>query len=187
MDSPETADNTPSCANNRLLRGLDAINQWLARPVFWLTLLMVLTTCAVVLMRRLLGMGSVALQEAVIYMHAAMFLLGTASALRAGALVRVDIFYRRFSATARAWVDALGTLVFLLPFCVFVFWISWDFVVRAWVIAERSSDAGGLAYVYLLKSLIPVFALSLALQALAELVRATCVLIQPRREAGHAD
>ncbi len=186
MDSPETAHKMPSCADNRLLRGLEAVNLWLARPIFWLTLLMVLTTCAVVLMRRLLGLGSVALQEAVIYMHAAMFLLGSASALRAGALVRVDIFYRRFSVTARAWVDALGTLVFLLPFCVFAGWISWDFVTRAWVIAERSSDAGGLAYVYLLKSLIHVFALSLGLQALAELVRAACILIQPPREAADA-
>lgn len=172
---------------NRLLRGLDAVNQWLSQPVFWLTLLMVLATCVVVLMRRFLGMGSIALQEAVIYLHAAMFLLGTASALRAGALVRVDIFYRRFSPVARAWVDALGTLVFLLPFCVFVFWISWDFVVRAWVIAERSNDAGGLAWVYLLKSLIPVFAVSLALQALAELLRAACVLTGGPQGDHHAD
>ena len=162
-----------------LLRVLDGINAWLGRTVSWLTLAMVIATCIVVVSRRFFGVGSIALQESVTYMHAAVFLLGAASALRAGSLVRVDIFYRRFSVSARAWVDSLGALVFLLPFCVFIFWISWDFVSRAWLIGEASTDAGGLAYVYLLKSLILLFALALGLQGIAELMRAGCHLLWP--------
>ncbi|HEY7885663.1 MAG TPA: TRAP transporter small permease subunit [Cellvibrionaceae bacterium] len=180
---------TPIDTDNCLLRGLDTLNCWLSRPVFWLTLVMVLAACMVVILRRFLGVGSIALQEAVVYLHATVFLLGAASAFKAGAMVRVDIFYRRFSDTTRAWIDALGTLLFLLPFCIFVFWISWDFVARAWFIGEQSSDAGGLAYVYLLKTLILLFALTLMLQALAELVRASLVLISPKAtgEQRHAD
>src|SRR5690606_2981453 len=147
------------------------------RGLAWLTLAMVLTTCAVVILRRVLGMGSIALQESVIYMHSAVFLLGAAYALKHGAQVRVDIFYRRFSGRQRAWVNCLGSLVLLLPLTLFTGFISWDFVTSSWRIGEGSTDSGGLAGVYLLKSLIPLMASSLTLQALAELVRNLMLLM----------
>ncbi|MCP8899738.1 TRAP transporter small permease subunit [Gilvimarinus xylanilyticus] len=164
-----------------MVRHLDAITEWTGRCCAWLTLVMVLTTVAVVLLRRFLGLGATGLQEAVIYMHAAVFLLGAGYALKHGEQVRVDIFYRRFSPRTRAWVDALGTLVFLLPMCVFVAAICWSFVLNSWHIGEVSTDAGGLPTVYLLKSLMLLFALSLGLAALAELGRAIAVLVWGER------
>ncbi|MDO3381452.1 TRAP transporter small permease subunit [Gilvimarinus algae] len=178
--NPSTNDTQRSV---RLLYWLDAVTEWTGRAVSWLTLLMVVVTCAVVVVRRFLGLGSIGLQESVIYMHAAVFLLGAGFALKHSEQVRVDIFYRRFSPRARAWVDALGTLVFLLPLCGFVAAISWSFVLGSWQVGEISTDAGGLPYVYLLKSLILVFAASLTLAALAELLRALCVLVwEPVRD-----
>ena len=175
-------DETP--APPRLLRWLDRLTEAAGALAAWLTLVMVIATCAVVVLRRFLGVGSIAMQESVVYMHAAVFLLGAALALKHGSQVRVDVFYRRFSARGKAWVDALGALVFLLPLCGFTFWISLDFVMGAWQVGERSTDAGGLAYVYALKTLILVFAVTLALSGVAELWRAARVLT---REGHHAD
>lgn len=161
----------PPVAIRVLVSGLDTVTEWLGRTTAWLAPLMVLATCAVVLLRYGLGQGSVALQESVIYMHAALFMLGAGYALKHHRQVRVDILYRRFSPEGRAWVDALGGLLFLIPLAVFIGWISQDFVRSAWRIREMSADSGGLPWVYLLKTLIPLLALSLLLQAVAEVLR----------------
>ena len=68
-------------------------------------------------------------------------------------------------------MDALGSLVFLIPLAIFIGWISQDFVRSAWRIREVSADSGGLPWVYLLKSLIPLLAVTLVLQAVAEVLR----------------
>jgi len=154
-----------------VLRIVDAVTEFVGRHVAWLVLAMMAITCLVVLLRYGFGIGSIALQESVIYLHASVFLLGAGYALKHHNQVRVDIFYRRFSPRGRSWVDALGSLILLLPLALFTGWISWDFVVSAWRVHETSTDAGGLGAVYWLKSLLLVFSVSLALQALAELLR----------------
>ncbi len=160
-----------------LISALDGVTEWTGRAVSWLTPVMVLTTCAVVILRYFLGISSIALQESVTYMHAAVFMLGAAYALKHHNQVRVDIFYRRFRPQSRAWVDALGALVFLLPLAVFIGWISRDFVLSAWQIRETSADSGGLRLVYWLKTLIPLLALTLVIQALAEVLRQLLILM----------
>lgn len=137
---------------------------------------MVTVVSAVVLVRAALDTGSVAAQELVTYLHAALFMLCLAYTLKEDGHVRVDVFYRRMNKTNRAWINALGAVLFLLPFSLFLLFISWDFVTRSWEIGETSSDAGGLAVVYALKSLIPLAAVLLALQALGEIVRNLLVL-----------
>lgn len=176
MDSSSSAEKPVRAP--ALLRFLDQFTEWTGRGVSWLTLVMVLATCLVVIARRFMGLGTAGLQESVVYMHAAVFLLGAGFAFKHAEQVRVDIFYRTMSPRAKAWVDALGTLVFLMPFCGFVAAISWDYVKTSWQIAEVSTDAGGLPFVYLFKSLILLFAASLCLAALAEFLRAACALTQ---------
>ncbi len=144
----------------------------------WLALAMCLVTCAVVLLRYGFDFGSVATQESVTYMHAALFMLAAGFTFKRGGHVRVDIFYRRFSARGQAWVNAVGTVLFLLPFCVFVLLVSWPFVHEAWLIREASAEPGGLPYIYLLKTLIPLLAINLALQGLAELLRNALFLVE---------
>lgn len=137
---------------------------------------MVMVVSAVVLVRAALDFGSVAAQELVTYLHAALFMLCLAYTLKEDGHVRVDVFYRRMGRTNRAWINALGSVLFLLPFSFFLIFISWDFVTRSWEIGETSGDAGGLAVVYALKSLIPLAAVLLALQGLSEIVRSLLVL-----------
>lgn len=169
--SAEPIQHSSALLCQRLLAILDAITEYTGRSLAWLSVVMVLATCGVVILRRFLGLGSIALQESVVYLHSAVFLLGAAYALKHHGQVRVDIFYRRFTPRQRAWVDCLGSLVFLLPLALFTGFISWDFVASAWRTSEGSTDSGGLGGVFLLKSLIPLMALSLTLQALAELLR----------------
>lgn len=161
---------------NRLIQLIDHTTLWVGRTIAWLTLIMVIATCIVVFMRRGLDLGSIALQESITYMHAVIFLLGAAYALKRDGQVRVDIFYRQFSPVKKAWVNSLGTLLFLIPTCGFIGFISIDFVVSSWQIREGSTDSGGLDYVYLLKSLILVMAFTMILQGIAELLRSALVL-----------
>jgi TRAP-type mannitol/chloroaromatic compound transport system permease small subunit len=158
-------------------RGIDA----LGRAVAWLTLALVGLAFGLVLVRYVLGTGSLAGQEAVLWVHSLVFLLGAAYALRHGQHVRVDLLYQRFTPRGKAWVDLLGTLVFLLPFCVFMLWISLDYVAASWGQREGSREPGGLPGVFLLKTLIPLSAGLLALQGVALALRAWLVLRGARR------
>lgn len=144
---------------------------------------MVIITCIVVVLRHVFSIGSIALQESVTYMHALVFMMGAAYALKTGDHVRVDIMYRRFSSQTRAWIDALGSLLFALPVMLFIGFGSWDFVKESWRISEGSNDSGGLAGVYLLKSLLLVMAFCVSAQAIAELLRNLMVLMLPDEEA----
>ncbi len=157
---------------------VDAFTDLCGRLLSWLVLFMaVLTTCVVVL-RYGFDIGSIATQETVTYMHGCVFLLGAAYALKKGAHVRVDIFYRYFSARTRAWVDSLGGIVFLLPLCAFILAGSWGYVSESWGMRESSAEPGGIPAVFLLKTLIPLMAINLALQGLAEILRNALVLTE---------
>ncbi|MEZ5541129.1 MAG: TRAP transporter small permease subunit [Pseudomonadota bacterium] len=154
----------------RLARLLDGFAEQTGRLLSWLTLAMVVITCVVVLLRYAFGIGSIALQESVTYLHALVFMLCAAYTLRHDAHVRVDIFYQRWSPRARAWVDLLGTLLLLAPVCVFILVSSLDYVAVSWSIREGSREAGGLDGVYLLKTAIPVMAALLLLQGCAQVI-----------------
>ena len=103
-------------------------------------------------------------------------MLAAAWTLQQGGHVRVDIFYAGASPRARAWVDLLGALVLLLPFVGVLAWFALPFVARSWAILERSPEASGLPLVFLLKTLVPLYALLLAAQGIAQAARAWVVL-----------
>lgn len=149
----------------------EAFIDWTGRTVSWLSLLLVLTTFVVVVLRYVFDDGSIALQESTTYLHASIFLIGMAYTLQQDAHVRVDIFYARLSKSNKAWVDLFGSFFLLLPFMLFVSWISWTYIADSWSVLEGSREAGGLPGVFLLKSLILVMTFLLSLQALTQVVR----------------
>lgn len=165
-----------------LIRWLDAIAEFTGNTTAWLTGIMVIIACIVVGLRHLFGIGSIALQESVTYMHALVFMMGAAYTLKRGGHVRVDIVYRRMSVRKRAWVDVLGSLLFTLPLMIFIGWGSWEFVQESWRINEGSANSGGVGGVYLLKSILPLMALSVSLQAIAELLCSLLVLMNVTAE-----
>ena len=141
-------------------------------------LALVLVTFGVVVLRYLFEIGSIALQESILYLHASIFMLGAAYTLRVDGHVRVDIFYRHFSTRIQALVDLLGALLLLLPVCGFLLWVSWDYAVTAWSLREGSREAGGLPYVYLLKTLIPVTAVLLILQGISQALNSLATVLR---------
>ncbi len=156
--------------------GIDRVVAAIGRAVAWLALLVVLVQLAVVVLRYLFGIGSIWLSEAVIYGHAAMFMLAAAWTLQQNGHVRVDVFYAEASPRAKALVDLCGALLLLLPFVAVIAWYGFPYVARSWTILERSREVSGLPFVYLLKSLIPLFALLLGLQGVSQAIRAALVL-----------
>jgi TRAP-type mannitol/chloroaromatic compound transport system permease small subunit len=142
------------------------------QAVAWLAVAMVLVQFAVVIMRYGLGIGSIWLQESILYAHAALFLLAAAWTLRDDGHVRIDIFYADAPPRRKALVDLLGALLLLLPFMAVLAWYAWPYVARSWAIHERSQEISGLPFVYLLKTLLLAFALLMALQGVAQAIRA---------------
>ena len=149
-----------------MIRSLEKLIELVGHGVSWLALGMAIGTVVVVLLRHVAGAGSVALQESVAYMHAALFTLGASYTLLGDGHVRVDVLHRSWSEKTRAVVDLLGTALMLGPFCAYVGWKSIRYVGNSWRILEGSPEAGGLPAVFLLKTLIPLMVLLLALAGL---------------------
>ena len=123
-----------------------------------------------------MDMGSVFLQDVVLYLHGSLFLLGTAFALKRGAHVRVDIFYRNFNVSKKALVDLLGNVIFLQPVCWTILLYSWGYVEFSWRIMEVSPEPDGLPFVYIQKSLLIAVAVLLSLQSLSEILKSYLVI-----------
>jgi len=157
---------------------LDRFSASLGKATSWLTLLMVLVTFAVVVMRYVFDLGFIWLQESVVWMHACVFMVGAAYTLQQEEHVRVDIFYRAMTQRRRAWVDLTGVIVFLLPLCAFLCWAAFDFVLVSWRLHEASRESGGLPYplIPLLKSILIVMPITLGLQGLSLLFRSIASL-----------
>lgn len=159
---------------------IDRFTGAIGRGVAWLALLVVLVQFALVVARYAFGLGSIWLSETVIYAHAALFLLAAAWTLSANGHVRVDVFYAHAAPRTRAWVDLAGALALLMPFALTLIWLSAPYAARSWAILEGSREASGLPLVFALKTLIPVFAAMMALQGVAQAIRALAALKGPR-------
>jgi len=107
-------------------------------------------------------------------------MLAAAWTLRAEGHVRVDIFYAEASTRTRAFIDFVGAILLLLPFMLVLLWLSVPYAARSWAILEHSQETSGLPLVFVLKTLIPVFAVLMALQGLAQAIRAAAVLARTR-------
>lgn len=147
--------------------------------VAWGMLSLVLLAALVVVLRYGFDYGSIALQEAVLYNHAILFMMGMGYTLFQNKHVRVDVFYNHQSPKKQAWIDLIGSLLLAMPVVVFIFWSSWDYVTSSWVIHEASAEAGGLAYVYLLKSIILLMTVTLGMQVLSMMAESWIKITQP--------
>jgi TRAP-type mannitol/chloroaromatic compound transport system permease small subunit len=165
----------------RIADEIDRITAAVGRLAAWCSLYVVIAEFAVVVFRYALGFGSIRLQESVLYAHAGLFMLAAAWTLQIDGHVRVDIFYARGTARARATVNLLGALVFLLPFAAVLFALTLPYVERSWHIFETSPQPSGLPFVYLLKTVILLFAALIGLQGVAQAIRAALVLSAPQQ------
>lgn len=163
----------------RIADEIDRITAAIGRVATWCSLYVVLAEFAVVVLRYAFGLGSIRLQESVLYAHASLFMLAAAWVLQTDGHVRVDIFYARGTPRARAVVNLLGAVIFLLPFAAALFALTLPYVERSWHIFEGSPQPSGLPIVYLLKTIILMFAALIGLQGVAQAIRAALILSAP--------
>ncbi len=163
----------------RLLEKIDRLIEYSGRFVSWLIILLLLTIVYDVFMRYLFGRGSIGLQEFEWHLFSVIFLLGAAYTLKHDEHVRLDILYRsRFMTDRlRAWIDVIGSVCLLLPFCLLVIISTWPFVSQAFVHNEISPDPGGLPARWLIKLMIPIGFALLMLQGIAETLKKLTSLI----------
>ncbi|HAC65755.1 MAG TPA: C4-dicarboxylate ABC transporter substrate-binding protein [Cyanothece sp. UBA12306] len=159
----------------RIASIIDNINEWIGRITYWLILLMVLVGVWNVVGRYLgkfigQSLTSNALIEVQWYVFDLVFLLGAAYTLKHNEHVRVDLFYKDWPPKRKALANFIGTIIFLIPFCVMVIYFSWGSVVSSWQILEKSPDPGGLIR-YPIKSMIIVSFVLLIFQGIAEAIK----------------
>ena len=158
-----------------LSRSIDRLNEQVGRLVYWLVLVAVLISAGNAISRYTLNLSSNAWLEIQWYLFSAIFLLSAGYTLLYNQHVRIDVVSARLSRRARAWIDILGTLLFLLPVAIAILWMSWPIFVTAFKVHEMSSNAGGLP-VWPARLLMPVGFLLLTLQGLSELIKRVAFL-----------
>ena len=165
-------------------RGIERVNGAIGKAAAWMVLFMVLVQFALVLMRYVFGAGSLFMQESIIYAHAIVFMMASAWTLANDGHVRVDIFYSTASPRSKAAVDLFGVVFFLLPMCWLLWWVGYPYVARSWSVLEGSRETSGIPAIFLLKTVILVFVVTLALQGLALAVRSAVTIFRPDAQTG---
>ncbi len=149
-----------------ILGFLNKLNINLGKIFSWALLFMVLLTCIIVVLRYMFNIGFIWMQELVRYLYASVFMVCAAYTLAEDEHVRVDIFYSKLKDKNKFLVDIIGTLIFLIPFCITIIYYSFTYVINSWQQLEGSLEERGLHAVYLLKSLIWIFSIMLFMQGL---------------------
>jgi TRAP-type mannitol/chloroaromatic compound transport system permease small subunit len=152
---------------------IDLTVKFIGHTVSWLALIMTVITLLIVILRYVFNIGSIWMQESLVWMHSAIFLMGAAYTLKSDEHVRVDIFYKSFSPKQKSWVNIIGAVFFALPVCIFLLMVTGDFVSSAWSVKEISRDAGGLPYpaIPLLKSMLLIMPLLIIFQTISILCK----------------
>lgn len=166
-----------------LISLIDSLTFRLGEAAKWLLPLLVLSVAASVFALSIFGVTTTKWLESAKYFQALIIMLGAAATLLAGQHVRVDIFFSRMGETSKARVDLIGFYLLLAPVCILLIWNAQSFVSFAWAIREGSGEADGIRGVYILKTLIPIFAISMLAQALAIATRAAMALSGQSRPA----
>jgi TRAP-type mannitol/chloroaromatic compound transport system permease small subunit len=153
-------------------------NEWIGRAVSWLTAILVLVVGVDVVSRYFFNTTKNWVLELEWYLFSVIFLLGAGYALKHDKHVRVDLFYSNFNPRDKAWVNLLGTLFLLVPWCLFVVFSTWGYAYESFLIRETSPNPGGLPALYLIKAMVPIGALLLLLQGVAQLIQTILFLVK---------
>jgi TRAP-type mannitol/chloroaromatic compound transport system permease small subunit len=154
---------------------IDAMNEKIGVVCNWLVLLACVVSAGNAMIRYAYDQSSNAWLEVQWYMFAVIVMFGAAYTLRKNEHVRVDILYMTLSRRGQLWVDILGTLVFLIPTCAILAWLSWPFFMQSYNVFEHSSNAGGLLR-WPIKLVLPVGFALVALQGVSELIKRVAFL-----------
>lgn len=156
-------------------RAIDAINTFVGKAVSWLVLAAVLISAINATTRKLFNISSNAWLEAQWYLFSAVFLLAAGYTLLNNEHVKVDLIYGQLKRRSQLWIEVLGTLFFLFPFCLITIYLSWPVVLSKIASGEVSNNTGGLL-LWPVWALIPIGFGLLVLQGFSELVKRIAIL-----------
>ena len=167
----------------RISAAIDRVNDRIGSAIQRLTLVMVVIGAFNAIARYTdqytgMSLSSNAYLDLQWYFFSLIFLMGSAYGLNHDYHVRVDVVYARLGRRGRAWIDLIGSVLFLVPFAVVMLWVSWGPVVRSWDILETSPDPAGLPR-YPIKTVILVSFFLLLLQAISQIVKKAAILAEP--------
>lgn len=166
---------------NSIIQFVDTLNEWAGKFVSWLTLLLVFLVCYNVISREFFKEADAWRGELEWHIFALIFILGAGYAFKHNRHVRVDLFYAKYSDVDKAWINLVGALVFLIPWCLLIIYYSWGFAMGSYEIDEISPNPNGLRYRYLIKFSIPLGFSLLLLQAIGNLAK-SIQTIRQRKE-----
>lgn len=170
-----------------LARLCDSINARVGRAIAWITLLVVLIQFTVVVMRYVFGIGSLSMQQSVVYLHSAVFMIAAGYALLDDAHVRIDIFYAKVRPRGRALINFLGTVCLLMPICAVIAIQSWPYVLSSWMALEGAPEGVGLQAIFILKTVLLIYPALLAIQGLSLAIRSLSEILGLPPGNGAAD
>jgi TRAP-type mannitol/chloroaromatic compound transport system permease small subunit len=158
-----------------LSAGIDRLNDWVGRTVYWAILIAVVISAGNATVRYSLNTSSNAWLEVQWYLFSAVFMLCAGYTLLRNEHIRIDVVVGRFSERTLIWIDIIGTVLFLLPISIIIMYLSWPVLVDSFVRHEMSGDAGGLVR-WPVKVLLPLGFLLLVLQGFSELIKRVAFL-----------
>ncbi|MFO1098380.1 MAG: TRAP transporter small permease subunit [Xanthobacteraceae bacterium] len=183
IDGPPAGPSGIPLPETRLSRGLDSIVRAVGEWSSWIWTILMLLIVVQVLQRYVFGFGSIQMEEMQWHLFAIGFMLGLGLTELRERHVRIDVIAEALPIRLRLWIELVGIVVFLLPFCVFVIWWSIPYVQESWVASEVSAAPGGLPYRYVLKGVITVAFVLLAMAGVSRLSRVWAALRLPSRSA----
>lgn len=147
---------------------ISTISEYITKYFFYVMFVLVIVN---ILLRYIFNINFIFMQELVMYLHAFIFLFGISICLKENSHVRIDVFSNKLDAEVKKYIEILGTVFLVIPFCLFVLYESTPIIIRSWEMLESSGEPGGLPFIYILKSAIYVFASLLLIQAIGRLVK----------------
>lgn len=159
-----------------MIRTIDGFSRILGEAMAWLMLPVVLIGAAVVVLRYGFGIGFLWMQELFVWLHGLAFMLAAGFVLGLNGHVRVDALYRKLSLRGRAIINIVGVLFLLFPTVGVLAVVSHPMISASWRMLEKSSNLGGLPFVYIMKSGVLAFCILVGLQGLSLLAKSWLVL-----------
>ena len=144
----------------------------------WLNVVLVILVCVDVLMRYLFNYSSNWILELEWHIFGLIFLLGSAYALQKDKHVRVDVFFNTFKPSTKAWIDLVGSIIFLIPWCIVGIHTCYKYASNSWYIRESSANPDGLPAIYVIKYIVVLAFILLLLQALSIIIEKSYALKQ---------
>ena len=157
-------------------RLIDWLNERVGRTAYWMVMAAVLVSSGNAVVRYIFDYSSNAWLELQWYLYTSFFLIGAGYTLLRNEHVRIDIINSRLSPRARAWIDLLGGLFFLLPIALLVMVLAWPVFTESFALHETSPSANGLLR-WPVKLMIPVGFFLLALQGVSEIIKRAAFLM----------